>query len=123
MIKDVYKFNEEIVKTEKVEKLNEERLQWFKNVVNEELLEFVEAHNNNDKVGMLDAIIDNIYFIIGRAYELGITEEQFKLSFKAIHECNMNKKRGNKGRGSDMDAIKDSTWIGPEEKIAKILGV
>ena len=33
----------------------------------------------------------------------------------------MKKKKGNKGRGSDTDAIKESTWVGPEEQIAKIL--
>lgn len=71
---------------------------------------------------MLDALIDNIYFIIGRAYELGYSSEQFEKAFKVVHNCNMTKKRGNKGRGSNDDAIKDETWVGPEEKIAEILG-
>lgn len=123
MIKEVYEFNETIVKPEKVEHLNDERLNWFKGVVNEELEEFCEAHDKNDRIGMLDALIDNIYFIIGRGYELGYTDEEFIKAFEAVHNCNMTKKRGNKGRGSDTDAIKDETWVGPEEKIAKILGL
>lgn len=44
MIKSVYEFNEEIIKLAKAEKLNKERLEWFKTVVNEELSEFIEAH-------------------------------------------------------------------------------
>ena len=121
LVRDVYRFNQEIVKPEKVEKLNEERLQWFKNVVNEELRELEEAHNKNDRVGMLDALIDVTYFILGRVYELNYTPEQFFKAFEIVHNCNMKKKKGNKGRGSDTDAIKESTWIGPEEQIAKIL--
>lgn len=121
LIKDVYTFNREIVKPEKVEKLNEERLQWFKNVVNEELQEFEDAHNKNDRVGILDALIDVTYFILGRVYELNYSEEQFNKAFEIVHNCNMTKKRGNKGRGSDTDAIKESTWVGPEEQIAKLL--
>ena len=70
---------------------------------------------------MLDALIDVTYFILGRVYELNYSEEQFNKAFEIVHKCNMTKKRGNKGRGSDIDAIKESSWIGPEEQIAKIL--
>ena len=56
MIEDVYEFNREIVKPEKVYSLNEERLKWFKGVVNEELNELEDAQSKNDRVGMLDAL-------------------------------------------------------------------
>lgn len=121
LIEDVYEFNQKIVKPEKVYSLNEERLKWFKGVVNEELNELEDAQNKNDRVGMLDALIDVTYFILGRVYELNYTPEQFFKAFEVVHNCNMRKKKGNKGRGSDTDAIKESTWIGPEEQIAKIL--
>lgn len=117
----VMEFNNEIIGLEVVDKLNTERLEWFKTVVNEELNEFILAHKNNDRVGMLDALIDELYFILGRVQELGYTEKQFELAFNAVHNCNMNKKKGNKGRGSDTDAIKESTWKGPEEMIQQIL--
>lgn len=123
LIKDVYEFNQEIVKPEKVYSLNKERLEWFKGVVNEELNELETAQNNNDRVGILDALVDVTYFILGRVYELSFTPEQFFEAFEIVHKCNMNKKKGNKGRGSNIDAIKDSSWVGPEEQISKLLEV
>lgn len=124
MIKDVYEFNEKIIGTKqpiKPTNLTKERLLFALTAMYEELNEFTIACNSNNINEALDAIIDLIYFAIGRAYELGITEEQFKKCWNLVQQKNMQKKRGNKGRGSNIDAIKDSTWIGPEEEIAKIL--
>lgn len=117
----VKKFNDEIVHLKTTEFLNKERKEWFRTVVNEELNEFMEAHDAIDRVGMLDAIIDLIIFVMGRAQELGFTESEFERAFDIIMKCNMKKKPGNKGRGSDEDAIKPPGWIGPEEKIKLIL--
>lgn len=117
----VKKFNDEIIHLKTTQFLDKERREWFKTVVNEELSEFFQAHEALDRVGMLDAIIDLIIFVIGRAQELGYSESQFERAFDEIIKCNMRKQPGNKGRGSDEDAIKPAGWIGPEEKIKRIL--
>lgn len=129
--KDVVEFNQDIIKLAPTEFLNLERVEWFKNTINEELSEFEKANDdyiaakrcNADaetllgcQVDMMDAIIDLIYFAFGRLYEIGITEEDFDAMWNAVHESNMTKKRGNKGRGSDDDAIKPEGWQGPEQK-------
>ena len=122
---DVVEFNREIVKLEPTEYLNPERLQWFKNTINEELGEFEKANEKYkmdyeaskkitvdpdallaDKVDMIDAIMDLTYFALGRLYEIGCSEDDFVAMWNAIHHANMTKVRGNKGRGSDADAIK-----------------
>lgn len=120
----VKEFNEEIINLEIVSRpalLKSERVDWFLNVVNEEANEFAEAWKSADTVGMLDALIDMAYFLLGRVYECGFTEAEWDKCFAAVHECNMTKRKGNKGRGSDDDAVKDADWVGPEERIREIL--
>lgn len=113
MIKDVYEFNEKIIGIEKpkeLKNLTRERLLFALTAMYEELYEFTEACNTDNIGEALDAIIDLIYFAIGRAYELGITEEQFKKCWNLVQQKNMSKKRGIKNRGTDCDAIKPEGW-------------
>ena len=120
----VKEFNNEIIGMSTVKvahDLPSDRVEWFGNVVCEELDEFKKAYQLKDTVGMLDALIDMTYFILGRVQECGFTETQWDKCFAAVHECNMTKRKGNKGRGSDIDAVKDSDWVGPEERIREIL--
>ena len=120
----VEEFNKKIVnlfRPNSITGLSDDRMDWFENVVHEELDEFRVALHDNNNVGMLDALVDMTYFILGRVYECGFTESQWDRAFSVVHEANMTKHRGNKGRGSDVDAIKDSTWVGPEERIQDIL--
>lgn len=129
--KNVTEFNREIINLEQVEYLNQERLEWFKTTINEELGEFEKANKsyilakeaNEDEdillechVDMIDAIMDLIYFALGRLYEIGVDDDDFNAMWDAIHTANMTKKRGNKGRGSDADAIKPEGWQGPEKR-------
>lgn len=113
MINDVYEFNEKIIglKTPtKFTTLNRERLLFALTAMYEELHEFTVATNNNDVGEALDAIIDLIYFALGRCYEMGITKEQFKRCWDIVQEKNMQKKKGKKNRGTDVDAMKPANW-------------
>lgn len=134
-LEDVIKFNKEIIGLKPVEYLNDERLKWFNTVIKEELNEFNAANSKyfeykevnkpslypqedallEVKADMLDAIIDLIYYALGRFYEIGGTSEDFDCIWEAVQRANMNKKKGNKGRGSDDDAIKPEGWQSPEE--------
>ena len=81
MIKDVYLFNHDIIGTNfplKPQVLDRERLLFAITAMYEELHEFTVASNTGNIGEALDAMIDLIYFALGRCYEMGITEEQFK---------------------------------------------
>lgn len=120
----VREFNEKVVNLQGVRIahcLAPQRVEWFKNVLAEEAQEFEDAKNKKACNEMLDALVDAAYFILGRAQECGFTEKQWDRAFAHVHKCNMQKKPGNKGRGSDMDAIKDETWQGPEGLIEAML--
>ena len=120
----VKEFNTKIISIPTVKvahDLPSDRVEWFINVVCEELDEFKRAYQLKNTVGMLDALIDMAYFLLGRVYECGFTEAEWDKCFAVVHECNMTKRKGNKGRGSDDDAVKDTDWVGPEERIREIL--
>ncbi len=131
VFKMVKEFNDTIIKLESNTSLSLERFLWFKRVANEEITELLAALRNYDdnpyynkpkaRVDMLDALVDLIYFVLGRVQELGFTEDEFYTHFKYVHEANMQKQKGNKGRGSDIDAIKPQTWIGPETRMLKYM--
>lgn len=120
----VEEFNNAVVHLQKVypaHTLSAERINWYKNVLQEEALEFQDASKQKDCVGMLDALVDAAYYIIGRVQECGFTEFQWNKAFEYVHIKNMQKHSGNKGRGSDMDAVKDASWTGPETLINRML--
>lgn len=130
IFKMVKEFNDKIIKLESSDTLSLERYLWFRGVIKEEVLEFQSARYemNNQyipkikaRVDMLDALVDLIYFILGRVQELGFTEDEFYTHFKYVHKANMTKQKGNKGRGSNTDAIKPQGWTGPETKMIKYL--
>lgn len=113
LIEDVYEFNEKIIGTKQPEKfsvLNRERLLFALTAMYEELNEFTVANNCSNVGEALDAMIDLIYFALGRCYEMGITIEQFEKCWNVVQEKNMAKKRGTKNRGTDQDAMKPEGW-------------
>ena len=130
--KNVIEFNNQVIGLTCVEFLSKERLEWFKGVINEELGEFEVANNNYieargshddymaqcNRAEMADALIDLIYFAYGRLYEIGIFPDGFTAMWDAVHSANMKKKKGNKGRGSDLDAVKPEGWEAPEKSFA-----
>lgn len=122
--KNVKEFNEKIINLETMrfaKYLPMDRVLWFKKVLLEELDEFEQAWSNGESHMMLDALIDMVYFILGRVYECGFTEKQWDKAFELVHEANMKKQKGDKGRGSDKDAVKDENWQAPDEDIAKLI--
>lgn len=104
--------------------LNDSEFKISVECLNEEVQEFIEAHNSGDFIGCIDSIIDLRYFAIGILHKLGMTVEQIEMCDQAVHDANMQKKRGKKdGRGDGIaaDAIKPEDWVSPEERIADIL--
>jgi predicted HAD superfamily Cof-like phosphohydrolase len=56
----------------------------------EELNEYKEAAFNGDIVETLDALVDQMYILIGTVLKHGL-EDKFEQAFDLIHQNNMNK--------------------------------
>lgn len=70
---------------------NDERLPLFKlreELVREEYLEFVDAHDGDDLVDLADAICDLVYVLVGTAVSYGIP---FDKCFAEVQRSNMSK--------------------------------
>lgn len=119
----VFEFNEQIIgiHTDELNPLTPEQHRWLVSFVHEELTEFSAAFGQQDIVGMCDAVGDLIYGAMGAFKKMGLNREQVRGVFAAIHAANMTKRRGNKGRGSDEDAVKPEGFVPPEEAIADLL--
>lgn len=128
MFAEVIAFNEMIgnLKKEKPVLPSEAEARWIHAALNEEADEFVEACElDADLVAAVDALIDSIYFGIGGLHRLGLTEDQMRRCFLAVHQKNMEKRAGlNANRPNDgtvPDATKPVNWVGPEDQIREIL--
>jgi len=91
--------------------------------LNEEVVEFGEAHVQADYIGQIDALVDLMYFATGLMYKLGLTPAQIHACQMAVHDANMTKKKGvvAKRDTGAPDAVKPEGWIPPEARIAKIV--
>jgi hypothetical protein len=114
---DVIQFNRTVIGLEPTRDFNltPERFDWFRGVINEELDELSVACKEGSAADRLDALIDLIYFAYGRIYEIGIMPLEFQDCWNKVHRANLAKVVGNKGRGSDCDAIKPEGWESPEK--------
>jgi len=122
----VQKFNEDILGIPKrnIGMQVEDEFRLSHHQLHEEDGEFLEACEQEDFIGAIDALIDNMVFTFGVAYKMGLDSEIFHDCFTAVMDANMEKKKGiKKGReGYDSaDAIKPEGWLAPEDRIAEIL--
>ncbi|AAX84877.1 hypothetical protein [Xanthomonas phage Xp15] len=123
----IFQFNKQVLNLNEPELrlLNAQELEWSKKAVLEELEEFIQAHRQQDFVGAVDAVGDLVYFAIGFFFRMGLTPDQVNQVMMAINDANMEKKLG-KVAARNIDGVADATkpegWVGPEERIAAILG-
>lgn len=82
----------------------------------EELNEMDEAAENNDRVEMLDAGIDSLYFNYGTLIGLGFTPEQIYNAFDEVHRSNMSKlgTDGKPIRREDGKILKGPNYFKPD---------
>ena len=127
LVSDIVDFNEIVlgIKQRKPNLLSTNEYQISVNCLNEEIKEFNHAHINDDLVGCIDAMIDNLYFTVGVLYKLGLKPDQIKQCFAAVHLANMTKNKGQNAKRATgaADAVKPEGWIGPEEMIKEIISV
>jgi NTP pyrophosphatase (non-canonical NTP hydrolase) len=94
--------------------LNPNRAEWARTALLEEANEFREAIEKGDIVEAADALLDSVFFALGRLCEMGIPA---KAVWGRILEANMAKQRGelSKRPGSlGHDAVKPEGWTPPD---------
>lgn len=127
MITEIFQFNNECLQLAE-RPLNpltfkEGEHEFMVKALNEELIEYIEGYQAQDVVKMTDALFDLCYFAIGGLRRMGLTEDQARACFLAIHNANMTKKKGaNASRGNFADdAVKPADFLPPDQMIANIL--
>lgn len=93
-----------------------DRLRWTLSALNEEVKEFEEACFVGDIVESADALIDLIYFALGRLVEMGVPA---KPVFEGVHSANMGKERGELSKrpgAMGHDAVKPEGWTPPNHE-------
>ncbi len=94
--------------------LGADRRRWAVLAFTEEVREFVDATKAGDVVEAADALVDLVYFALGRLEEMGVP---FGPVWDAVQEANMGKVRGEwtKRPGSlGHDAVKPEGWEPPD---------
>jgi hypothetical protein len=127
MIAEIYQFNNECLNLEErplnpmTHKAGEH--DFMVTALNEEIEEYIEGFEQQDVVKMADSLIDLCYFAIGGLRRMGITEDQARACFLAIHNANMTKKKGSNAKRGDFadDAVKPADFIPADVQIAHIL--
>ncbi|QNN97215.1 hydrolase (HAD superfamily) [Xanthomonas phage Xp12] len=81
--------------------------------LNEEIQEFKDAHADGDVLEAADALVDLIYFALGRLVEMGVPPLAV---FDAVQAANMAKVRGDLSKRpgwNGRDAVKPEGWQPP----------
>lgn len=94
--------------------MDEQRLEWANTAMQEELTEFNGACEAGDVLEAADALIDLVYFALGRLIEMGVPATAV---MDEVQRANMGKRRGelSKRPGSKgHDAVKPEGWTPPD---------
>lgn len=126
MFNEVVEFNRSILGIEQrpIGIMPEYEVKHLGKCLREEVSEFEDAFAMGDLIGMIDSLVDGLYFGVGGLYKLGLPPEAISEIVLAVHEANMTKKKGTVAhRATDgaVDAVKPNGWIPPEERIGQIL--
>lgn len=117
MLVKVAEFNREVVALpipETPQVLGEQRRTWANAALQEELKEFNDAADAGDVLEAADALIDLVYFALGRLVEMGVPASAV---MDEVQRANMDKERGelSKRPGSmGHDAVKPAGWQAPD---------
>lgn len=114
MLSCVERFNREIVGFPvpgRPVMLDKDRAAFALEALTEELTEFMEASSLE---GQADAMVDLIYFAMGRIVEMGLCPGAL---FDEVHAANMRKERGARSKrpsSAGFDAVKPPGWKQPD---------
>lgn len=115
--KDIIEFHKkfDFVIPNSPELLPEDLLEFRIKFMQEELNEFIDAHNNNNLHDVADALVDLVYVAIGTARLMGIP---FNLCWDEVQRANMTKVRATSKdqskRNTIFDVVKPEGWVPPD---------
>lgn len=87
-------------------------------MLQEELEEFKQAVQTNDKVEMFDALLDLKFVLTGTLSKLGISAEQQVDGYEVVLRANQAKSATKSSNGK---ITKPADFVEPQEKLANIL--
>lgn len=119
-------FNQQIMKIEprKLGLMDPAEMAFSAKALREEIIEMLDAYDDGDLVGLIDALTDLDFFLRGIRYKHGITPELYNKIFAVVWGKNMKKELGKpKPTRCELalDAIKPVGWVGPEDEIRRLL--
>lgn len=120
MLVKVEQFNRSVIALPipaRLKVLSKPRLTFANAALQEEIKEFNNAVNVGDVLDAADALIDLIYFALGRLVEMGVPAVAV---MDEVHRANMGKQRGelSKRPGSlGYDAVKPAGWRAPDHTL------
>lgn len=94
--------------------MSKQRVEWAKTALNEELTEFGDACESGDVLEAADALIDLVYFALGRIVEMGVPAAAV---MDEVQRANMGKKQGELSKrpgAMGHDAVKPEGWKAPD---------
>lgn len=83
-------FNRPLPK-EELSHMRHDEAKFFKSMIEEELGEIMTAHENRDRVEVLDGFVDLFYFLLDGMQKAGISPELFEKAFNEVQRSNMDK--------------------------------
>lgn len=117
MLQDVERFNREVIGLpvpEAPRVLSGDRREFALQAMAEELGEFTDASERGDVAEAADALVDLIYFAMGRLLEMGVPPGPV---WEVVQAANMAKERGQLSKRPNSlgyDAVKPEGWTAPD---------
>lgn len=119
MLLDVSRFNKQVTglpMPDQPKTLGVRRARWAETAMLEEVQEFMDATAEGNVPDAADALVDLVYFALGRLAEMGVPA---KAVFDDVQRANMEKQQGtlSKRPGSlGHDAVKPANWKAPNHE-------
>lgn len=114
-ISDIIEFIEKFKFKEKYDSDRNSSIIFRASMIREEIDELEDAIDSDDKVGIIDALVDIVYFALGTAV---LEKYNFNEHWNAVHAANMKKvlgiKKGREHVSDGLDVIKPEGWIDPK---------
>jgi len=98
---------------------NEEQLKLYFDLINEEWNELHEAAENNDKVEMLDALVDLLVVVTGAIHSMGVDSQDAWDEVMRTNFAKIDPTTGKVRRREDGKVLKPEGWQPPN--MAKFL--
>ena len=99
-----------------VEGFNQEQFNLYVNLIEEEFKELHVAIDNNDRVEVLDALLDIVVVTIGAMHSMGADSEGGWKEVMSTNFAKIDKETGKVRKREDGKVLKPVGWVPPDLK-------